>query len=458
MSLRCVGDGLRVPLVNGGEVAYSNLDLAASAPALGSVADAVAEFLPWYSSVHRGAGFASMVATAAYKSARSRVASFVGARDADAVVFTRNTTEATNLLAWALPDDTEVVAFATEHHANLLPWRRRELTVLPPPPTPHAAVEELERSLARRSGRRPRLVAVTGASNVTGELWPLDDIVRVAHRFGARVVVDAAQLAPHRRIDMDAWDVDYLALSGHKLYAPFGSGVLVGRGDWLQNGEPFLAGGGAVDFVTPSEVLWTELPARQEAGSPNVVGAVALGMACRTLTDAGMDRIAVEERVLLDRLLGGLDDIPAVQRYSMWGPGSARIGVVTFNLSGVPPGLLAAVLSAEYGIGVRHGCFCAHPLMVHLLRIDGATVTSIQSQFQNGHRPMLPGAVRASIGLPTQVEHVDRLLAAVREIAEKGHRWEYRAVPGTDDYVPAPDPRPRPAIAAVSPDLVRSGR
>src|SRR5579884_2674267 len=157
MSLRCVGDGLRVPLVGGGEVTYANLDLAASAPALGAVADAVAEFLPWYSSVHRGAGFASMVATDAYESARGRVASFAGARDGDAVVFTRNTTDATNLLAWSLPQDTEVVAFATEHHANLLPWRRRELTVLPPPPTPSAAVEQLERALSRGGGRRPRL-------------------------------------------------------------------------------------------------------------------------------------------------------------------------------------------------------------------------------------------------------------------------------------------------------------
>ncbi len=458
MTLRCVGDDLVVPLVDGGQIRYANLDLAASAPALREVARTVDEFLPWYSSVHRGTGFTSMVSTSAYEAARSRVARFLNARHDDAVLFTRNTTDSTNLLAWALPEDAEVVAFASEHHANLLPWRRREVTVLPPPPSPAAAVEILRRTLSEKRGDRPRLVAVTGASNVTGEVWPVEELAQAAHRFDARLFVDAAQLAPHRAIDMAASGVDYLAMSGHKLYAPFGAGVLVGRPDWLAEGEPFLAGGGAVEFVTPDDVLWSELPARQEAGSPNVVGAVAMGAACAALTDAGMDRLAAEEHDMLRRLLDGLDAIPSVHRYSMWGAASERIGVVTFNLVGVSPALLAAALSAEHGIGVRHGCFCAHPLMVHLLRVDGATVRSIRSQLRSGHRPSLPGAVRASVGVPTRVEDVDRLLGALSEIAEHGPRWTYRAMPGTDHHVPDPDPRPRPTLAATPPDSVRAGR
>ena len=194
--LELIGSDHPVPLVTGGERRYVNLDYAASAPCLVQVKEAVDELLPWYSSVHRGAGYKSQLATAAYEGARDAVRSFLGARESDAVVFTRNTTDAVNMLAAALPEGTEVLVFASEHHANLLPWRRGDVTCLPVPSSPAEALVLLERALASRATRRAALVSVTGASNVTGEIWPYPEIAQLAHRYGARFLLDAAPAGP----------------------------------------------------------------------------------------------------------------------------------------------------------------------------------------------------------------------------------------------------------------------
>ncbi len=439
MPIELHGADIEVPLVSGERCRYVNLDIAASAPASAAVMNAVIEFMPWYSSVHRGAGYKSMVATEAYESARADVGRYFGAGDDQVVLFTRNTTDAMNLLASCLPDDVEVVAFETEHHANLLPWKRHGATLLPAPHSAADAVAALDAHLATSPGAW--LVAVTGASNVTGELWPIEALTEVAHRHGARVVVDAAQLAPHRRVDMQAIGVDYLAASGHKMYAPFGAGVLVGRSDWLDEAEPFLAGGGAVRFVDTNETMWADLPDRQEAGSPNVVGAVAMAAACRELEQADVDTLAAEEHHLAERLLSGLAAIPGVEIYSLWGPDSDRIGVATFNLEGVPYATLAAALSAEYGIGVRHGCFCAHPLMFELLRVDRAEAIGMRDAMRHGGEVAVPGAVRASLGFGSTADDVERFLAAVGTIASDGLGWNYVTTDGGKNAQPDPDPR-----------------
>ena len=434
-SLELVGAELEVPLVSGETVRYANLDNAASTSSLAVVQEAVCELLPWYSSVHRGAGFASVVSTEAYSAAREVVRSFLGARDDDSVVFTRNTTDALNLLAQALPQQTAVITFVSEHHANLLPWRRGAVRHLPIPPTPEAAVDAVESAL-REAPAGPRLVAVTGASNVTGELWPVREIASAAHRHGARVALDAAQLAAHRPIDMAGWGVDYVAFSGHKLYAPFGAGVLAGRSDWLDAGRPYLAGGGAVERVSAGDVRWVTGPARHEAGTPAVLGAVAVAAACRALEQLGWHVIETHEAQLLDRLRCGLEAIDGISTYTLWRPAGARIGVITFNLAGWDHALLAAVLSAEYGIGVRDGAFCAHPLLSELTAGEAAG-----------------GAVRASVGIGTRTADIDRLVEAIAHISRNGATWTYRA---RDGYiVPEPDPRPRPALGGL---LARNAR
>lgn len=416
-----VSHDLRVPLVTGGEVDYANLDHAASAPCLVSVRDAVNALLPWHASVHRGAGFASQVCTGLYDHARETVRRFVGADSTDSVVFTRNTTDALNLLARALPPDAPVLVFDTEHHAALLPWTTARR--LPAPSSAKQAAALLVDALAEQPAG-PVLVVLTGASNVTGELWPVAELAAVARRHGARTVLDAAQLAPHRPVRMRELDVDYVALSGHKLYAPFGAGALIGRADWLDAADPYLAGGGATREVKESGVTWVTGPQRHEGGSPNTVGAHALAVACETFEEYGWAPIAEHETALTETLARGLRTIPGLRRLNLFGPRADRVGVVSFVVDGHDPALLAAALSAEHGIGVRDGLFCAHLAVRGLLRTAGCDAQS---------------AVRASIGLGTTAEHVARFVSALRRLLAHGPQWTYVRQDGR--WQPANDPR-----------------
>lgn len=436
-AVRLVGGDAEVSCVDGGRRRYVNLDYAASTPALPEVWRAVEAFVPWYSSVHRGSGVKSRLATEAFESTRSEVATFVGARPDHEVALVRNTTEAINVLAAALPDGTRVLGTPVEHHANMLPWRRHHLELLPFPGSADELCEACERQL--RAARKPfDLVAVTGASNVTGEVWPLARLAEIAHRHGAQLFVDAAQLAPHRAIDMAAMGIDLLAFSGHKLYAPFGAGALVGDLSRLATTAPLLRGGGAIKLVTLDDVIWADGPERHEAGSPNVVGVIALGAACRSLAALGMDAIAQHERALSARLRAGLRRVPGLETLALWsGDDVDRVGVAAFQLPGHRHPQLAAILSAEHAIGVRHGCFCAHPLIAHLLGISDEELRELGTALAAGGRPAMPGAVRASLGLGTTAADLDRLTDALRDIARNGSATPYRHVSAHDEYEPA---------------------
>jgi selenocysteine lyase/cysteine desulfurase len=280
------------------------------------------------------------------------------------------------------------------------------------------------------------LLAVTGASNVTGWTPPVDEIIAVAHERGVPVLVDAAQLAPHRPMPAEA---DHLAWSGHKMYSPFGTGVLVGPRATFETGDPFLAGGGAVDLVDLDEVLWTDPPDREEAGSPNVIGAVALHAAIDELGRIGWDAIRAHDDAMTTRLRSGLDRIAGVRLLGA----SARPGglpVATFTVQGVPHALVAARLSAEHGIGVRHGCFCAHPYLLRLLQLSPAEVADYQHAVRRGDRRAIPGAVRASAGISTTSGDIDRFLDAVGRIAGgEPPPVPYRQDPHTGDFWPDSD-------------------
>jgi selenocysteine lyase/cysteine desulfurase/S-adenosylmethionine/arginine decarboxylase-like enzyme len=441
-----IGADAAVPCLDGRSRRYVNLDYAASTPVMGAVWEAVETFVPWYSSVHRGSGLKSQLSTAAYEDARDTVAAFVGARAEDAVVFVRNTTEAINVLSAALPLGTRVLSSAIEHHSNLLPWRRHDPRLLPFTGSPDELLDVCERAL-RTARPRIDLVAVTGASNVTGEVWPICELAERAHAHGARLFVDAAQLAPHRRIDIAGAGIDFLAFSGHKLYAPFGAGALVGDARRLGEMEPLLHGGGAIELVTHDDVIWADAPDRHEAGSPNVVGAVALAAACRALLELGMETVVAHERALSTYLWSALPDVPGLRRLTLWPDYVDRVGVATFNLDGYRHPLLAAILSAEHAIGVRHGCFCAHPLMTRLLGIPDSEVKRLAAELQAGRRPALPGAVRASIGLGTTTHDIDRLIDALHDIASTGPRSHYLQLPGLDEYHPEPHAATKPPLS-----------
>ncbi|NLE79149.1 MAG: aminotransferase class V-fold PLP-dependent enzyme, partial [Rhodococcus sp.] len=258
-----------------------------------------------------------------------------------------------------------------------------------------------------------------GASNVTGEVLPIAELADLAHACGARIFVDGAQLVPHRRVDLAELGVDYLAFSGHKLYAPFGAGVLVGRRDWLDVAEPYLAGGGAVREVALDRTEWACAPARHEAGSPNVLGVAAIAAACDTLASHDAEAAARHEELLCAQLVDGLRDIYGVEILRLWDDSADCVGIVTFGIDGFEPGEIAAYLSAEHGIGVRDGRFCAHPLLA---------------------RVGLPGgAVRASLGLGSSSADVDRLLAALRQLVANGPQWSYAKADGA--WSPSPETR-----------------
>ncbi|MFG2562232.1 aminotransferase class V-fold PLP-dependent enzyme [Streptomyces sp. NPDC048496] len=458
--LPVLGRDVTVPLVTGGEVTYAALDYAASAPALQRVWDDVAAYAPYYGSVHRGAGYLSQLSTDLFENSRRTVAEFLGCRpEGDQVIFTRSTTDSLNLLAAVIPADCQVFVFETEHHASLLPWRDARVTYLNAPRTPAEAVETLERALADRdlspnSQLRsskggplgPALVCVTGASNVTGELWPVKELAAAAHAHGARIVLDAAQLAPHHPVDIAGLDVDWVAFSGHKLYAPFGSGVLAGRADWLQDAEPYLAGGGASRKVARRtdggvDVEWHSTAARHEAGSPNVIGVHSIASACRALTEAGFDRLVAREQQLVTRVREGLAEVPQVKVLSLFGDDAPRVGVISFVVAGWNSSHFAAALSAEYGIGVRDGLFCAHPLVRTLLGSgpqDPGECGAPEAEpgelprsrtDSTGGTPLL-NAIRVSFGAGTPDEHIERFVRAVKELVSKGARWAYRTEGG----------------------------
>ncbi|MFC9626829.1 aminotransferase class V-fold PLP-dependent enzyme [Streptomyces sp. NPDC056930] len=432
--LPVLGKDVTVPLVTGGEVTYAALDYAASAPALQRVWDDVAAYAPYYGSVHRGAGYLSQLSTDLFENSRATVAEFLGCRADDQVIFTRSTTDSLNLLAAVVPADCQVFVYETEHHASLLPWRDARVTYLNAPRTPAQAVETLERALADRDPYGPALVCVTGASNVTGELWPVKELAAAAHAHGARIVLDAAQLAPHHPVDIAELDVDWVAFSGHKLYAPFGSGVLAGRADWLQDAEPYLAGGGASRKVARRtdggvDVEWHSTAARHEAGSPNVIGVYSIASACKALTEAGFDNLVAREQHLVTAVRAGLAAVPEVKVLSLFGDDAPRVGVISFVVEGWNSSHFAAALSAEYGIGVRDGLFCAHPLVRTLLGSDPQEVGECGApEAEPGERSL--NAIRVSFGAGTPDEHIERFVRAVKELVSKGAQWKYRTEDG----------------------------
>jgi len=440
-----VGIDAQVPLLDGTHRAYVNFDNAASTPALRPVFDTVNDFLTWYSSVHRGTGFKSQVCTLAYEEAHDIVCEFLGADPAThTVIFGKNATEALNKLAYRLPVEPGDVVLTTlmEHHSNDLPWRAIAQVV-------YAGVDEygaldeahLDHLLQEYAGR-VRLVAITGASNVTGYVNPIHRIAEKAHAAGAEILVDAAQLAPHRAIDMRAGDdpghIDYLVLSAHKMYAPYGTGALVGRRDTFLQGHSEFVGGGTVDIVTLDGVEWTGLPDREEAGSPNVVGAIALGKTMLCLQEIGMEPIAQHEAELTAYLLKKLARVEGVQVYGITDPTRAaeKVGVIPFSVDGMSHYLVAAILSAEGGIGVRNGCFCAHPYLVDLIKVPPERAQAFRREVRSGIKANTSGLVRISFGCYNDESEVDWFIEMLERIVRGEYAGRYVQDPASGAFWP----------------------
>jgi cysteine desulfurase / selenocysteine lyase len=387
------------PLLATRDIAY--LDSAASAQKPKAVLDRMRQFYETsYANIHRAVYPLSEAATEAYESARARVARFLKAPSADSIVFTRNATEAVNLVAHSFgarfKRGERILVTTLEHHANIVPWQllcdRQGLDLTPAPINENGDLD-LD-ALDRLLERRPKLVAVTAASNALGTRTPIKDIIARAHAAGAVVLVDGAQAAPHFAIDVKDWDCDFLVFTGHKLYGPDGIGVLCGKLELLAAMPPWQGGGDMIRTVSFAGTEYADPPQRFEAGTPPIGPAVGLAAAIDFVESIGWDRIEAHDRALTRYALDRLAEIPGVRPV---GTPQERIGIVSFTLDGVHPHDAGSLLG-ERGVCVRTGHHCAQPLMDHL---------------------GLPGTVRASFGVHNDNGDIDRLadaLVAARQI------------------------------------------
>jgi selenocysteine lyase/cysteine desulfurase len=300
---------------------------------------------------------------------------------------------------------------------------------------------DYDRLLAQHRGR-VALVAISGASNVTGYINPIHRLAEKAHAAGAQFAADCAQLAPHRLIRMGALDdpahLDYVVLSAHKMYAPFGTGALVGRRDTFERGEPDYRGGGQVEFVGVDSVHWSGAPERDEAGSPNTIGAVALAAAITQLEAIGMERVAQHEAELTAYALPRLAHVPDLVVLGDADPARAaeRVGVIPMYLRNMSHFQVAAILGFEFGIGVRNGCFCAHPYMLQLLNVTGSQAQAVRDNILDDDRREVPGLVRASFGLYNRFEDIDSLVEALVKIQRRDFNGIYVQDVRSGEFLP----------------------
>jgi selenocysteine lyase/cysteine desulfurase len=440
-----VGLEHQVPLLDGTMTRYVYLDNSASTPTLKPVLQSLNTFMEWYSNIHRGTGFKSLISTHYFEQAREIVASFFNINLKNhLVIFGKNGTEAINKLAHRvpLPEDAVILITKMEHHSNDLPWRVRRRVV-------HVNVDnrgrldwqDFEKKLVEYKNK-VGLIAVTGASNVTGYINDIYTIAEIAHKNNAKIMVDAAQLAPHRFIDIKApghpQHLDFLAFSAHKIYAPFGLGVLITDRDMFKEGDPDIVGGGTVDLVSEDYAYWTDAPEKEEAGTPNVAGAIALAKALKLIMEIGMDRIADHEAELTRYALRKLKKIPGLIIYGSVQEEdvSDRLGVISFNVKDMPHALVGAILNYEGGIGVRNGCFCAHPYVKCLLGVTVEETKILEERILSHDRSTVPGAVRMSFGMYNTKAEVDKMADMLKRIAERKYLGKYTLRPETGEYVP----------------------
>ena len=380
--------------VHGQPLAY--LDNAASAQRPAAVIDAISHYYSKdHANVHRGVHTLSQRATDAYEAAREKVRQFINATSTREIVFTSGTTDSINLLAYALEDGLkagdEIVLSRMEHHSNIVPWQllcERTGAKLKVVPINERGELELDayRSLL---GPRTRLVTLAHVSNALGTINPVGDIITAAHKRGVPVMLDGAQAVPHASVDMQQLDCDYYAFSGHKMFGPTGIGIFYGKEELLEKLPPFKGGGEMILSVSFEKTVYNELPYKFEAGTPNIAGAIGLGVAIDYLQDIGMDRIAAYEPSLLEYATEAIGNLPGIR---LIGTAKHKASVVSFTVDGIHPHDLGTVLDHQ-GVAIRTGHHCAMPVM----------------EFFG-----VPGTARASMAFYNNTADIDQLVDGLR--------------------------------------------
>jgi len=377
------------------------LDNAATAQKPQAVIDAIVKFLSVdCANIHRGVHELSQRSTAAYEETRSKMKRFLNARTKNELIFVRGTTEGINLVAssWGrknVREGDEIVVSAMEHHSNIVPWQMlceatgAKLRVIPIDDRGELILEEYGRLLNPRT----KMVAVTHVSNALGTINPVGEIVAMAHRAGALALVDGAQAAPHLKVDVQALDVDFYALSGHKMVGPTGIGILFGKSKLLNAMPPYQGGGDMIKTVTFEKTTYADLPYKFEAGTPNIAGGIGLGAAVDYLSHIGLDRIAAYEHELLVYGTEALGQIPGLR---IIGTAREKAAVLSFVIEGIHPHDIGTVLD-RMGIAVRTGHHCAQPVM---------------------DRFGVPATTRASLAFYNTRREIDALVAGLHKVRE----------------------------------------
>ncbi|NHN31608.1 cysteine desulfurase [Paenibacillus agricola] len=385
--------------INGHPLVY--LDSAATSQKPVSVIEAIKHYYEWdNSNVHRGVHTLGSRATDAYEGAREKVAKFINANSVEEIIFTRGTTTGLNMVASGYAravckEGDEIVITPMEHHSNLIPWQQvakatgAVLKYIPLQEDGSILLQDVEDTITDRT----KIVAITYVSNVLGVVNPVKAIAAIAHRHGAKMVVDGAQSTPHLKVDVQDLDCDFYAFSGHKMCGPTGIGALYGKRALLENMEPIEFGGEMIDHVDLYESTWKDLPWKFEGGTPIIAGAVGLGAAIDFLESIGLDEIDRHEKQLAAYAVERLSEIEGL---TIYGPRNERAGLVTFNLGDVHPHDVATVLDSE-GIAIRAGHHCCQPLMRWL---------------------QVSSTARASFYLYNTEDDVDRLVASLLKTKE----------------------------------------
>lgn len=415
-----VGVNTEVPLSNGTYVPYINFDNAATTPPFKSVLQEIENFAPWYSSINRGKGYKSQITSNFFEKSRDTILDFVkGDKQHDTVIFVKNATEGINKLAYRFCNNSSkcvVLSTNMEHHSNDLPWREKyTLDYIELDKEGRLSLEDLENKLKKYKGL-VKLVTVSGASNVTGFINPIYEVAKLAHKNGSKILVDGAQLVPHVPMDMKPISsdehIDYLVFSAHKMYAPFGIGVLIGPKETFEAGEPDYKGGGTVKLVTHEFISWNDPPSKEEAGTPNFMGVVALSAAIKTLTSIGMKNIDNYESNLALYALLKLRKLKDIEIYGDCENYKNHVAILPFNIAGMHHSQVAEILSYKAGIAVRTGCFCAQPYVQKLLNVSSKEVKELMRSPDKEK----PGMVRVSFGLYNTLSEIDELIRTLTYI------------------------------------------
>ncbi len=431
-----------VPVYGGRTTRYVNLDYAATTPPLKRVWDRLAEVMPLYGSVHRGSGFKSVISTRLFENSLDHILTFSDAHpEQDVLVLSWNTTSGINILArrLGLTKDSVVITSEHEHTSNLLPWRKHASAV-----ECHTEIDgtlDLNHLEQLLKSRPVRLVAVTAASNVTGAILDVHSVAAIAHSYGSRILVDASQFMAHRKLYRKSHDspehLDFVVYSGHKMYAPFGVGVLVGPLNTFSKGWPDQVGGGTINLIDGDEIVWADLPGREQGGTPNLPGVVALAEACSVLEEIGFERIADHERALIRHVGARLLGLPRVAFYREFDSlGRESVAVFPFGVDGYHHFLVSAFLGYERGIGVRAGHLCQYALIRRLLSTSEEDRFHIRQEVASGDRRRMYGLVRASCGIATTLDELDILSNALHDLVDQGPAASYEQGLNGEYHIP----------------------